>query len=336
MARVDFNRSLIKRVKWGYWRVLSHFFMYIEPKARCAWKNGQNAPVPPFYPFLFSMTLCDKDTSSTIRAVSFDENMYERFKTTATYDLKCFKVKKGFRNEEIEPLISREVEVNESLFQFAIEKTTFKVAQILRRETTNVRFFTLKAKVIFIDDATMVGKPPNEKLMREVQLGDETGFITLVLWRQRAELESLMFKQDDVVVIENAVSSTFNKNVVLTTAEETSITISSEEIQFEVATEPLKKNSKVTSLETNIAGVKDFRCQWRCVNCRRDVDWVVPQAAPINYASTSSAEHAELGFVTCPTCSTYSQATPNKLKNDCKLLLSSNNQWFVVGTTVSL
>ena len=37
---------------------------------------------------MFSITLCDRDSSSTVRAVSF--------KPTKTYNMKGFKVKKGF------------------------------------------------------------------------------------------------------------------------------------------------------------------------------------------------------------------------------------------------
>lgn len=63
-------------------------------------------------------------------------------------------------------------DVNESLIQFLIEKTIFKILQILRRETQNVRFFCLKAKVMSIEEPIVVGRYPEEKLKQDVRLGD--------------------------------------------------------------------------------------------------------------------------------------------------------------------
>jgi hypothetical protein len=84
---------------------------------------------------MFSMTLCDRDSSSTIRAVFFDEGVYKKFQPTKTYDMKDFKVKKGFGGySDMEIVVSAEAQVDESVVQFPIEKSTFKINQILRRE----------------------------------------------------------------------------------------------------------------------------------------------------------------------------------------------------------
>jgi hypothetical protein len=74
-----------------------------------------------------------------------------------------------------------EAGVDESVVQFLTEKSTHKINQILCRETENVCFFSVRAKVISVEDAVMVRRPPNKMLKQEVQLDDETGLIiTLV------------------------------------------------------------------------------------------------------------------------------------------------------------
>ena len=71
------NRLLIKRAKWGWGRVLNHFFMCIEPKARCAWKNGWNALAPPFCPF----------TIKSLKIFTFQaKTIYEHFRVPVLYN----------------------------------------------------------------------------------------------------------------------------------------------------------------------------------------------------------------------------------------------------------
>ena len=102
---------------------------------------------------MFSMTLCDVDPTSMIRAVCFDSNVFDLFMATKTYDLRGFKLEKGFGNDnDVEILISGETKVTESLSQFAIDKRSLKISEILHRESSNVRFFNVKSKVISIED----------------------------------------------------------------------------------------------------------------------------------------------------------------------------------------
>ncbi len=99
------------------------------------------------------MTLCDVDPTSMIRAVCFDSNVFDLFMATKTYDLRGFKLEKGFGNDnDVEILISGETKVTESLPQFAIDKRSLKIPEILHRESSNVRFFNVKSKVISIED----------------------------------------------------------------------------------------------------------------------------------------------------------------------------------------
>ncbi len=78
----------------------------------------------------------------------------------------------------------------------------------------------------------MVGRFPDKKLKRDVILGDESGQVTMVLWHQKAS--SIEFNQGDIVNIENAVTSTFNNSVMVSTSGETKITVIDEAIQVEV------------------------------------------------------------------------------------------------------
>lgn len=45
---------------------------------------------------MFSLNLCDKDPSSTIKAVCFNGNMSHKFEPSKTYELQDYKLKKGF------------------------------------------------------------------------------------------------------------------------------------------------------------------------------------------------------------------------------------------------
>jgi hypothetical protein len=154
---------------------------------------------------MFSMTLCDQNTTSTIRAVCFQDVMFDKFEVTRTYDLKSFKIKKGMGSgNDVEMLITEETEVAESLIRFNIEIMWFKLSQIVRQHTQNIRFLNLKAKITSIEDLLTVGKYPDHKQKRDVHLADDTGQITLVLWRERAK--TIHFKEGDVITIENAVT----------------------------------------------------------------------------------------------------------------------------------
>ncbi|KAK3745086.1 hypothetical protein QZH41_002962 [Actinostola sp. cb2023] len=170
------------------------------------------------------MRLCDQDPSSTIRAVCFDETMFESFEVMKTYEMECYKVKKGFGYEnDIEVLIDSDTKVKESVTQFKMERYNFTVGQIVRGATENIRFVHLKGKVLSIEDIVTVGRYPDQKEKREIVLADKTGEISLVLWRDRAK--EIVFKKGDVLKIENAVVGSFNKRLYMTTSMETSLEV---------------------------------------------------------------------------------------------------------------
>lgn len=98
---------------------------------------------------MFTMTLTDgSDTANTMKAVCFTEKMYSSFDATTTYDIKYFLIKKAYGQLEIQ--ITEDTVVNRSLFQFPIQEMWFKVDQVLRRETKNVKFINIKAKVKYL------------------------------------------------------------------------------------------------------------------------------------------------------------------------------------------
>ena len=172
---------------------------------------------------MFSLNLSDKDPSSTIRAVCFNTDLFSNFETDVTYDLESFKVKKAFGNSSsLELLLDNDTKVSTAASQLKITDHTFNISQILRKETENIRFINLKAKVTSIGDSISVGTYPDNKSKRSIFLADNTGHIELVLWRERAE--TIQFKEGNVLSLQNVVLSTFNNQLSVTSTFETVIT----------------------------------------------------------------------------------------------------------------
>ena len=67
---------------------------------------------------MFSLSLCDNQPSSTIRAVCFNKDMFPNFETNVTYDLESFKLKKAFGNSSfLELLLDRDTKVSTATSQ---------------------------------------------------------------------------------------------------------------------------------------------------------------------------------------------------------------------------
>ncbi|CAB3991529.1 Hypothetical predicted protein [Paramuricea clavata] len=187
---------------------------------------------------------------------------------------------------DLEVLITPETKVTESIFEFTIEKKSFKICQILRREASNARFLIITAKVILIEDIQTVGKYPDEKRKRDVLLADEI--------------------------------------VTLSATGETMISVSEKTTDIDLPASvgsPSKKNSTVTCIETTVSAFKDFKCQYRCINCHGDV-----------HGKHSTVASDGTVIVSCPTCPTTFLQECAKIKNECQIMLSSNQQWFTAGT----
>lgn len=134
---------------------------------------------------MFSLNLCDKDPSSTIRAVCFNTDLFSNFETDVTYDLESFKVKKAFGNSSsLELLLDNDTKVSTAASQLKITDHTFNISQILRKETENIRFINLKAKVTSIGDSISVGTYPDNKSKRSIS---QTILGTLNLFRGENE-----------------------------------------------------------------------------------------------------------------------------------------------------
>ena len=206
---------------------------------------------------MFSLNLCDKEPSSTIRAVCFNKDMFPNFESNVRYDLESFKLKKAFGNSStLELLLDRDTKVSSATSQLEITDHTFNISQILRHETDNIRFMNLKAKVTSIGDATLVGTYPDNKTKKSIYLADNTGHIELVLWRERAE--NIEFSEGDVLSLQNVVLSTFNNQLSVTSSFETVITTLNEEMTVASTQHPLPK-SNVISLQTFIDAIKEDR-----------------------------------------------------------------------------
>lgn len=122
-----------------------------------------------------------------------------------------------------------------------LENQNFTVCEILRGNVSGVVPINLKAKVIEIEDVYTVGAHPDEKSKREVIIGDCTGSMTLVLWRERAE--NVEFQAGDVLQLNNMGINSFNNTFSLTTTFETSIVKTEEEMIVKAIPKPVKKSS---------------------------------------------------------------------------------------------
>ena len=112
---------------------------------------------------MFTMSLCEGDPSPCIRAVRFEESMFEQFSTKQSYDIECFKLKKAFSTNSgnVEVMIDNPTIIKEAADKFQIETQSFSIGQILRKECQQYCFLDVTAKVIGVEDVCVVGKHPN-------------------------------------------------------------------------------------------------------------------------------------------------------------------------------
>ena len=244
--------------------------------------------------------------------------MFEEFKAKQSYDVKSFKLKKGFgtSSNEVEVLIDHSTSVEESPDQFAVEKKCFNIAAILRKESQAFRFIDITAKVISIGDICVIKKTLDNIEKRDVELADESGVITMVLWRQRAE--NFNFKVNDVLHLENMVTTIFNNKVMLSTTFESSMVKVEEDIKVP-AIEKLqsRKRSLISTSETSVLAVKDFKAAYKCLSCKADIQ-------PRKTGSDA--------LITCPTSFL---ACTGSISSECMVLLSCDHQWYSANTGVS-
>ena len=267
---------------------------------------------------MFSMNLCGEEPSSTIRAACFEGEMFSTFQLNTTYDFNSFKIKKAFGNSNsVELLVDQSTTVTTSTSQLSLEKRSYNISQILRNQTDNTKFINLKAKVMNIDDPSVVGSYPHNKTKRSMHLADHTSHIEFVLWRERAD--NFHFSEGDVLSLENAVVSNFNNTINLTTTFETTITKVDELITVVTTKRPLPK-SNLVSLQSSILAIKEFSCAYTCIECRKDIE-----PGPFNNRRV----------INCPTSSTVFLKYSAILSNRCSVLLT-NKQWLTASTGVSI
>lgn len=168
-----------------------------------------------------------------------------------------------------------------------------------------------------------VGQYPNQKDKRDVLIADNTGQITLTLWQKQCQ--NLTFNQDNVIVIENAVTSTFNNQIYITTSAETSINVVEEEIEVQATPAVKPKNTDVIATTVaQILAIKNFRCLIKCINCKKEIDFATLETTIITDV-----------MVTCPQCNVTFLAQNAQFKNNCEIMLSTDKQWYTANSAVS-
>ena len=240
--------------------------------------------------------------------------MYTKLETDQTYDLQDYKVKKAYKSQDSKEIqIDNFTRIRQSPQAFQLKNHNFKIAKILRGEAT--RNICLKAKVIQVEDPQLVGTYPNTKIKRQVHIADNTGHITLDLWRETAQY--FKFTTNDVLELKNMTVHQFNKQLTLTTTLETDITKIEGEMEVTLPKKPLSKPN-VVNVQSKVMAIKEFQSSHKCLGCNQALDISIDDCQAIK----------------CPTCScTFLKFNNQEMDNHCKVLL--NNTWYSANASVS-
>ncbi|XP_028415025.1 uncharacterized protein LOC114538104 [Dendronephthya gigantea] len=166
-----------------------------------------------------------------------------------------------------------------------------------------------------IEEPYEVGAFPDTKTKREVVLADETGQMNLVLWRQRAQKVS--FNTDDVILLENLVTTTFNGKMNLTTSFETTIKVQpGEKIEVVANLETFATKIEMT---TAVLAIKNFQYARKCFLCKSTIVQTAVNSVTTDCASCKGSFLSRLATVT----------------NQCLVMLSDNN-WYTATQSVIL
>ena len=200
--------------------------------------------------------------------------------------------------------------------QFALKALTLDVGAILRSNGGNMPFVNTKGKVTRINEANLVGSPPESKMKRVMYLTDATGSMSIAFCRQRAV--SLALNVGDVVKVENLRLSTWNGQVSGNVSDETTFTITDEEIDTTKAVFPKKSN--IVSSVTPVKGFKDFSITCKCIN-----------------RNTVQAMNACTKLISCQSCNTTFLKDAGKKDVRCMVLLNKpRQQWYTAFTQVNI
>lgn len=163
-------------------------------------------------------------------------------------------------------MLDYETKITLAASQVQIEDCSYTISEIFRGETGNKRFLNVKAKVVNLEEP-LVGTFPETKTKRTVRVGDMTGQMELILWREQADV--ICFKNGDVLRLENVVVSKFNGQLNLTTAFETSITVLDEEMTVARSAKRPLATCNVICTQASILAVKEFIATYSCLACRK-------------------------------------------------------------------
>lgn len=131
--------------------------------------------------------------------------------------------------------------------------------------------------------------------------------------------ENIDFAVNDVVSVENVVTSSYNNKINLSATSQTIIRKIEDPVLQNVSgnfSSPVFQDT-ITSVNTKIVSMKDFK-QAICINCKNSI--------PIN----TSDEDAEL--LQCGVCTATFLIQDTKILNECSFFLKDNQQWFLAKT----
>ena len=209
--------------------------------------------------------------------VCFNSILYETIQPGKTYKISNFNLKKGYGNmstyKEIALNQASQVEITAAQ-QFALKPLIYDIASILRLHIdidggrSSLPIISTKGKVTSVDESTMVGVPPDTKMIREVILTDATGSLTMLFWRDNALC--LPFNEGDVVMVENLRLSNWSGSISGNVGNETSFKIVEEEIQVaQNPSTPMNRKSNIVSCIAGVEAIKGFCLTVKCKNCSK-------------------------------------------------------------------
>ena len=113
---------------------------------------------------MFTMTLCDANPNSTVKASCFHEKYYDILQPLETYIFTGYKAKTGFAGSTMQINMDSSTQIEKSATQYKLERSTFSIAQVLRKETQHVKMLNIRCKITNIDEVKTVGQKPKQFL----------------------------------------------------------------------------------------------------------------------------------------------------------------------------
>jgi hypothetical protein len=211
---------------------------------------------------MISMTISNEDSTSYMRAVCFNLQLFELLEVRKTYHFKSFKYQQGYgnRSKDIEVVLGDNSEKEISPKQFDIKQVWLNIASTLKCDTDEKPFVNVKGKVTEMEEPYTVGSPP--KMKRNIFLSDATASMSIALWKDQATSPDL--NTGDVISVQNLSLSKWNGTITGNASPETTFAIISESIEINEAALP--QPNKVIASNTRIKALKKYTTIPKCCN----------------------------------------------------------------------